>query len=92
MGGFYIHSCMYVNNVERFFATPCCWPSPGGRFCRTERASPARKTGSLPATGQGAAWYLAWCFTPPDRAKMPQRILEDYQMIDCSLVRNTFAF
>ena len=31
-------------------------------------------------------------FTPPDRAKMPQRILEDYQMIDCSLVRNTFAF
>ena len=31
-------------------------------------------------------------FTPPDRAKMPRRILEDYQMIDCSLVRNTFAF
>ena len=31
-------------------------------------------------------------FTPPDRAKMPQRILEDYQLIDCSLVRNTFAF
>ena len=31
-------------------------------------------------------------FTPPDRAKMPLRILEDYQMIDCSLVRNTFAF
>ena len=30
-------------------------------------------------------------FTPPDRAKMPRRILEDYQMIDCSLVRNTFA-
>ena len=29
-------------------------------------------------------------FTPPDRAKMPQRILEDYQMIDCSLVRGAY--
>ena len=31
-------------------------------------------------------------FTPPDRAKMPNRFLEDYQMIHCCLVRNTFAF
>ena len=31
-------------------------------------------------------------FPPPDRAKMPRSMLEDYQMIDCSLVRNTFAF
>lgn len=31
-------------------------------------------------------------FTPPGHLRPIRRILEDYQMIDCSLVRNTFAF